>query len=248
MTQKIAVVTGAHGGLGESMCKALIEQGRKVIGTYYPGAETEAAALAWQKEMNAAGFDIALYALDVTDAEACVAFYAQAQAEHGPVSILVNNAGITRDAPVKRMKIEQWRAVIDTNLSSMFNMVQPVFDAMCNQGWGRIVNISSLNGEKGQFGQSNYAAAKAGVYGLTKSLAQEGARKGVTANAVSPGYIDTPMVRQVPEDILNKIIAGVPVGRLGTPEDISRAVAFLTADDAGFITGTNMSINGGQYM
>ncbi|MBP6861227.1 MAG: acetoacetyl-CoA reductase [Neisseriaceae bacterium] len=248
MEQKIAVVTGAHGGLGESMCKALIEQGRKVIGTYYPGAETEAAALAWQKEMSSAGFEIALYALDVTDFDACVSFHAQVQADHGAVSILVNNAGITRDAPVKRMKIDQWRAVIDTNLSSIFNMTQPIFDAMCNQGWGRIVNISSLNGEKGQFGQSNYAAAKAGIYGLTKSLAQEGARKGVTANAVSPGYIDSPMVRQVPEDILNKIIAGVPVGRLGTPEDISRAVAFLTADDAGFITGTNMSINGGQYM
>lgn len=248
MEQKIAVVTGAHGGLGEAMCKALVEQGRKVIGTYYPGAETEAAALAWQKEMQGAGFELALYALDVTDFDACVAFHARVQADHGPVSILVNNAGITRDAPVKRMKIEQWRAVIDTNLSAIFNMTQPIFDAMCNQGWGRIVNISSLNGEKGQFGQSNYAAAKAGIYGLTKSLAQEGARKGVTANAVSPGYIDTPMVRQVPEDILNKIIAGVPVGRLGTPEDISRAVAFLTADEAGFITGTNMSINGGQYM
>ena len=166
----------------------------------------------------------------------------------GPIDILVNNAGITRDAPLKRMQPQQWQDVMRTNLDSMYNMCQPVFDAMCNQGFGRIVNISSLNGEQGQFGQANYSAAKAGIYGFTKAIAKEGARKGVTVNAVSPGFIDTPMVRQVPENVLESIVAGIPVGRLGLPEEISRAVAFLTADDAGYITGTNLSVNGGEYM
>lgn len=246
MSKKLAVVTGASGGLGQTMCKALLEQNRRVVGTYV--SHDEQTAKAWQEEMKAAGFDIPLYMLDVTDYEACVAFSEQVEVEQGPIDILVNNAGITRDAPLRRMKESQWSEVIRTNLSSMFNMTQPVFEAMCQRGWGRIVNISSLNGEKGQFGQSNYAAAKAGIYGFTKSIALEGARKGVTVNAVSPGYIDTPMVRQVPENILNEIINSIPVGRLGTPEDIARAVAFLTADEAGFITGTNLSVNGGSYM
>lgn len=246
MDRKLAVVTGANGGLGQTMCKALLEQNRKVVGTYI--AQDEQAAKQWQQEMKEAGFDVPLYVLDVTDYDACVAFYKQVEAEHGPVDILVNNAGITRDAPLRRMRETQWSEVIQTNLSSMFNMTQPVFEAMCQRGWGRVVNVSSLNGEKGQFGQSNYAAAKAGIYGFTKSIALEGARKGVTVNAVSPGYIDTPMVRQVPENILNDIVNSIPVGRLGTPEEIARAVSFLTADEAGFITGTNISVNGGSYM
>lgn len=246
MTQRIAIVTGANGGLGESMCKALIGQGRKVIGTYVPGHE--ASATSWQEEMKKQGFDITMKAVDVSDYDDCKRLLEEVESSEGSVDILVNNAGITRDAPLKKMQPAQWQAVIQTNLNSMYNMCQPVFEAMCNRGWGRIVNISSLNGEKGQFGQANYSAAKAGIYGFTKAIAQEGAKKGVTVNAVSPGYIDTPMVRQVPENVLNSIVAGIPVGRLGQPEEIARAVSFLTADDAGFITGTNISVNGGQYM
>ncbi|EAR62701.1 acetoacetyl-CoA reductase [Neptuniibacter caesariensis] len=246
MTQRVAVVTGAQGGLGESMCKALCQQDRQVVGSYLPGQEAEAKQ--WQSTMKEAGFDVAVYPLDVTDYDHCCTFISKVEEEVGPIDILVNNAGITRDGPLKRLQPEQWRAVIQTNLDSMYNMSQPMFEAMCNRGFGRIVNISSLNGEKGQFGQANYSAAKAGIYGFTKAIALEGARKGVTVNAVSPGYIDTPMVRQVPENVLNAIVEGIPVGRLGQPEEIARAVTFLTADDAGFITGTNLSVNGGQYM
>ena len=246
MTQRVAVVTGAPGGLGQSMCKALCDQGRKVVGSYLPDAEE--AAKSWQAEMQQEGYEVAIYPLDVANPDHCLSFISKVEEEVGPIEILVNNAGITRDAPLKRMSQQQWQEVIDTNLSSMFNMCQPVFDAMCGRGFGRIVNISSLNGEKGQFGQANYSAAKAGIYGFTRAIAQEGARKGVTANAVSPGYIDSPMVRQVPENVLEAIVAGIPVGRLGQPEEIARAVAFLTAEDAGFITGTNLSVNGGQYM
>jgi len=246
MTQRVAVVTGAQGGLGESMCKALCDQDRRVVGSYLPSQEAEAQA--WQAEMQDAGYEIAIYPLDVTDYDHCCSFIAKVEEEVGTIDILVNNAGITRDGPLKRLQPEQWQAVLRTNLDSMYNMCQPVFEAMCNRGFGRIVNISSLNGEKGQFGQANYSAAKAGIYGFTKAIAQEGARKGVTVNAVSPGYIDTPMVRQVPEKVLDAIVEGIPVGRLGQPEEIARAVTFLTAEDAGFITGTNLSVNGGQYM
>jgi len=248
MSQKIAVVTGGTGGLGISMCQAMCDQGHKVIATYYPSDEMKAYAEDKQASLQTSGYDITLYPLDVTDFAGCQAFVSQREEDLGPIDILVNNAGITRDAPIKRMEADQWQAVIDTNLSSVFNMSKLVFEGMCERGWGRIVNISSLNGEKGQFGQANYAAAKAGIYGFTRSIAQEGARKGVTVNAISPGYIDTPMVRQVPEKVLNSIIEGIPVGRLGQPEEIARAVAFLTDEASGFITGTNLSINGGQYM
>ncbi|BBB24825.1 acetoacetyl-CoA reductase [Amphritea japonica] len=246
MTQHIAVVTGASGGLGETMCKAMVDQGHKVAGSYLPG--TDAEAKSWQQSMQAAGYEVAIYPLDVTNYDNCCSFIATVEKDLGPISILVNNAGITRDAPLKRMQPQQWQDVLRTNLDSMYNMCQPVFDAMCNRGFGRIVNISSLNGEQGQFGQANYSAAKAGIYGFTKAIAKEGARKGVTVNAVSPGFIDTPMVRQVPENVLESIISGIPVGRLGQPEEIARAVAFLTAEDAGYITGSNISVNGGEYM
>ncbi|MBR9869894.1 MAG: acetoacetyl-CoA reductase [Gammaproteobacteria bacterium] len=246
MTNRIAVITGANGGLGTAMTKALAAQGRKVVGTHLPGEEAQAND--WQANLREEGIDAAIYALDVTDFDGCKAFVAAVEQDLGPIDILVNNAGITNDAPLKRMQPEQWNQVINVNLTSMFNMCQQVFESMCERGFGRIVNISSLNGEKGQFGQCNYAATKAGIYGFTKSIAQEGARKGVTANSVSPGYIDTPMVRQVPEKVLNNIVAGIPVGHLGKPEDIARAVAYLTADEANFVTGTNMSVNGGQYM
>lgn len=244
--KRIAVVTGAAGGLGEAMCKALCEQGRRVVAGYLPG--DVAIARDWQASMKSAGYDVEISAVDVSDFDSCSAFITEVEQTFGAIDILVNNAGITRDAPLKRMGPEQWQQVMRTNLDSMFNMCQPLFDRMCSRGWGRIVNISSLNGEKGQFGQANYSAAKAGIYGFTRAIAQEGARKGVTVNAVSPGYIDTPMVRQVPENVLEQIVDGIPVGRLGQPEEIARAVAFLTDDGAGFITGTNLSVNGGQYM
>lgn len=246
MTQRIAVVTGANGGLGETMCKALCDQGRQVIGTYLPSDADNASA--WQQQMQEQGYALTIYPLDVTDYEDCCKLISTVEQEQGPIDILVNNAGITRDAPLKRMQPAQWQAVLRTNLDSMYNMCQPIFDAMCSRGFGRIVNISSLNGEQGQFGQANYSAAKAGIYGFTKAIAKEGARKGVTVNAVSPGFIDTPMVRQVPDNVLESIIAGIPVGRLGQPEEIARAVAFLTAEEAGYITGTNISVNGGEYM
>lgn len=248
MNNRIAVVTGATGGLGKAMCQALAAQGRKLVASHLPGGEFVQEAKDWQAELGNDGIKVAIYPLDVTDYDSCKTFVDTVEKEVGPIDILVNNAGITNDAPLKRMKPEQWNQVINVNLNSMFNMCSQVFDGMCERGFGRIVNISSLNGEKGQFGQSNYAATKAGIYGFTKSIAQEGARKGVTANAVSPGYVDTPMVRKVPEKILNNIIEGIPVGRLGQPEDIARAVSFLTADEAGYVTGTNLSVNGGQYM
>jgi len=248
MTNRVAVVTGATGGLGTSMCKALVDQGRTVIASHLPDEISTADAQKWLSEMQSDGYEVAAYPLDVTNFESCASFIAQVTEAHGPVDILVNNAGITNDAPLKKMQPDQWNQVLNVNLSSMFNMCRQVFEGMCERGFGRIVNISSLNGEKGQFGQSNYAATKAGIYGFTKSIALEGARKGVTANSVSPGYIDSPMVRKVPEKVLNSIVEGIPVGRLGQPEDIARAVAFLTADEAGFVTGTNLSVNGGQYM
>ena len=248
MSNRIAVVTGGTGGLGTTMCKQLADQGRTVVASHLPAEEFRQQAAEWQKTMNAEGYDIAIMPLDVTDFDGCKAFVEAVERDLGPIDVLVNNAGITNDAPLKKMAPEQWTQVVNVNLNSMFNMSRQVFEGMCDRGFGRIVNISSLNGEKGQFGQCNYAATKAGIYGFTKSIAYEGARKGVTVNAVSPGYIDSPMVRQVPEKVLNSIIAGIPVGRLGTPEDIARAVAFLTAEDAGFVTGINLSINGGQFM
>lgn len=242
---KVAVVTGGIGGLGTAMSKALVQQGRTVIATYYPPEEKQ--AMEWQKNRTAEGFNIIIYSVDVSDFESCAALIRRVEAGVGPIEILVNNAGITRDAVLKKMDKSQWDAVIATNLGSVFNMTKQVFAKMLDRQWGRIVNISSMNGQKGQFGQSNYAAAKAGIHGFTMSVAAEGARYGVTMNTISPGYIGIELVRAMPEDVLNKIIATIPVGRLGTPEDIARAVVFLTADDAGFITGANLAINGGSY-
>jgi len=238
---RIAVVTGGTRGIGAAISEALQETGCTVAAIY--GGNDEAAA----KFKDATG--IAVYKCDVSDHDACAKCLGQIEKDLGPVEILVNNAGITRDGMFHRMDVEKWRAVIDTNLSSLFNMCRPVIEGMRERGFGRIVNISSINGQKGQMGQTNYSAAKAGELGFTKALAQENAFKGITVNAICPGYIGTEMVRAVPEDVLNeKIIPLIPVGRLGEPEEIARCVVFLASDDAGFITGSTLSANGGQVM
>ncbi len=244
--KRVAIVTGGNGGLGSAMCRALYTQGRAVVAAYYPAEENQARV--FQKKMAEEGFEIAIYPVDVADFESCRAMVAAVERDLGAVSILVNNAGITRDAVFKKMTPDQWNAVLRTNLDSVFNMTRQVWDKMIDSGFGRIVNISSVNGQKGQFGQANYAAAKAGIHGVTMSLAQEGARKGVTVNTVSPGYIATEMVMAIAEEVRQKIVATIPVGRFGEPAEIGRAVAFLTADEAGFLTGSDLSVNGGLYM
>ncbi|MEQ6290707.1 beta-ketoacyl-ACP reductase [Vogesella sp. GCM10023246] len=244
MTKRIALVTGGMGGIGTAICKALAEAGHTVVTTYSrPGKEG-----AWLADMKGQGFDVHAVQCDVTDFDACQVAVAKIQTEIGPVDVLVNNAGITRDATFRKLNKTDWDAVISTNLDSLFNLCKPVVDGMTERGFGRIVNISSINGQKGQFGQTNYSAAKAGMHGFTMALAQEVARKGVTVNTVSPGYIGTDMVMAVPEDVRNKIIANIPVGRLGKPEEIAGLVTYLSSDIAGFITGADFAINGGQHM
>jgi acetoacetyl-CoA reductase len=246
MPKRIAVVTGGIGGLGTAMCRDLHRQNRTVVAAYYPAEEMK--AMEWQQAHREEGYDIAIYPVDVTDFISCEQLASQIEQDMGPIDILINNAGITRDSVLKKMEKHQWDQVINTNLTGAFNMTKQVFEKMINRGWGRIVNISSVNGQKGQFGQANYSAAKAGIHGFTMALAQEGARKGVTVNSISPGYIATEMVMGIPEHVRNDIIAEIPVGRLGEPEDISRTVVFLTADEAGFITGADFYINGGLYI
>ncbi len=238
---RVALVTGGTRGIGESISKALKDAGYTVAATY--GGNDEAAAK-FKEETG-----IAVYKWDVGDFEACEKGVAQVEADLGPIDVLVNNAGITRDSMLHKMSPENWRAVITTTLDSLFNMTRNVIEGMRARGYGRIISISSLNGQKGQMGQSNYSAAKAGLIGFTKTVAQESAFKGITVNAVAPGYIATEMVRAVPEDVLNtKIIPYIPVGRLGEAEEVARAVVFLAAEEAGFMTGSTLSINGGQYM
>ena len=246
MQKRTALVTGGIGGLGTAMCRDLYRQQRYVVAAYYPAEEMK--AMEWREQHLAEGYDIAIYPVDVTDFEACEMLIKQVEREEGSVDILVNNAGITRDAMMKKMQPHQWEAVITTNLSGAFNMTKQVFQSMVERGWGRIVNISSVNGQKGQFGQANYSAAKAGIHGMTMALAQEGARKGVTVNSISPGYIATDMVMAVPEAVRQEIIKEIPVGRLGEPSEIARTVTFITAEEAGFITGADFYINGGLYI
>ena len=246
MTKRIAVVTGGIGGLGTAMCRDLYQQNRTVVAAYYPAEEMK--AMEWQYAHKEQGYDIAVYPVDVTDIASCEMLKEQIERDLGPIDILINNAGITRDSVFKKMEKHQWDQVIETNLSGAFNMTKQVFESMASRGWGRIVNISSVNGQKGQFGQANYSAAKAGIHGLTMALAQEGARKGVTVNSISPGYVATEMVLVIPEHVRNEIIAEIPVGRLGEPEDISRTVTFITAEEASFITGADFYINGGLYI
>jgi acetoacetyl-CoA reductase len=237
---RIALVTGGQRGIGAAISEHLQKAGRKVVASY---AGNDAAAKAFTERTG-----IPTYKFDVSDFAACEAALKRIEAEVGPIEVLVNNAGITRDNTMKRMDRNQWDEVIDTNLGSCFNLCKLVWDGMTSRKFGRIVNIGSINGQAGQYGQVNYAAAKSGIHGFTKALAQEGARFSVTVNAIAPGYVDTEMVRAVPADVLEKIIARIPRGRLGTADDIARGVAFLTADDADFITGSTLSINGGQHM
>jgi acetoacetyl-CoA reductase len=237
---RVAIVTGGTRGIGEAISVGLRDAGYKVAATY---AGNDEAAKRFSGKT-----DIAAYKFDVSDYEQCAEGVEKIVADLGPVDILINNAGITRDGTLHRMSFDQWNSVIQTNLSSCFNMCHCVIEGMRERGFGRVVNIGSVNGQAGQYGQANYAAAKSGIHGFTKALALEGATKGITANAIAPGYIDTDMVRAVPEKVLEKIIATIPVGRLGHAEEIARAVLFLVADDAGFVTGSTLSINGGQHM
>lgn len=243
MTKRIALVTGGMGGIGTSICKALGQAGHTVIATYSkPGKEA-----AWLADMKALGIDAHAYQCDVTDADVCSRMIDQIHSEIGPVTILVNNAGITRDGTFRKMTFDDWHAVLRTNLDSVFNMTRPVIETMLECNWGRVINISSINGQKGQFGQTNYSAAKAGMHGFSMALAQEVARKGITVNTISPGYIATDMVMAIPEEVRAKIVAQIPVGRLGKPEEIAALVTFLASDIAGFITGANVAMNGGQH-
>ncbi|KAA0677396.1 acetoacetyl-CoA reductase [Roseomonas genomospecies 6] len=237
---RVAVVTGGTRGIGEAISVALKNAGY-VVAANYAGNDEKA------KEFSART-GIAVYKFDVSDFDAVKEGIAKITAELGPVDVVVNNAGITRDGVLQRMTPQQWNEVIATNLTSCFNLCRNVIDGMRERGFGRIVNIGSVNGQAGQYGQVNYAAAKSGIHGFTKALAQEGAAKGITVNAIAPGYIDTDMVRAVPPNVLEKIVARIPVGRLGKAEEIARGVLFLVGDDAGFITGSTLSINGGQHM
>jgi acetoacetyl-CoA reductase len=244
MQTRVALVTGGTGGIGTAIVKRLAQMGHKVATNY----RDEAKARAWQEQMRAAGIEVALAQGDVSSAEDAEAMVREVERQLGPVDILVNNAGITRDTTFHRMSAQQWTDVINTNLNSCFNVTRPLIEGMRERKWGRIIQIASINGQKGQYGQANYAAAKAGMHGFTISLAQENAKFGITVNTVSPGYIGTDMVMAVPEEVRNKIVAQIPTGRLGEPDEIAYAVSFFMPDEAGWITGANLSANGGQYM
>jgi acetoacetyl-CoA reductase len=234
------------GGLGETISTKMVDAGYKVAVTYSPGNAKHGE---WLAQMKSNGYDILAVACDVTNFDSCAAAVAQVQAQLGPVDILVNNAGITRDMTFKKMDKVNWDAVLRTNLDSLFNMSKQVADGMVERNWGRIINVSSVNGSKGAFGQTNYSAAKAGVHGFTKALALEVARKGVTVNTISPGYIGTKMVTAIPREVLDsKILPNIPVGRLGKPEEVAGLIIYLASEEAAFVTGANIAINGGQHM
>jgi acetoacetyl-CoA reductase len=237
---RVAIVTGGTRGIGEAICQALQAKGLKVVANY---GGNDKAAQAFTERTG-----IPSYKWDVGDHQAAMEGCGRIEAEVGPIDVLVNNAGITRDGTLHKMSFDDWNEVMRINLGGCFNMAKAVFPGMRERGWGRIVNIGSINGQAGQYGQVNYAAAKSGIHGFTKALAQEGARFGITVNAIAPGYIDTEMVAAVPENVLEKIVARIPVGRLGHAEEIARGVAFLCAEDAGFVTGSTLSMNGGQHM
>lgn len=241
---KLAYVTGGMGGIGTSMCQRLHKEGFKVIAGCGPSRDHQK----WIDEQKALGYTFYASVGNVADWDSTVVAFERVKAEHGTVDVLVNNAGITRDGQFRKMNKADWDAVMSTNLDSMFNVTKQVIDGMLDKGWGRIINISSVNGEKGQFGQTNYSAAKAGMHGFTMALAQEVANKGVTVNTISPGYIATDMVKAIRQDVLDKIVATIPVKRLGTPEEIASIVAWLAGDESGFTTGADFSCNGGLHM
>ena len=243
---RVALVTGGMGGLGEAVCIKLAALGYKVVTTHSPNNSKVAE---WLQSMNNMGYGFKAYPCDVADFDSAKACVEQVTKEVGPVDVLVNNAGITRDMTFKKMNKADWDAVISTNLDSVFNMTKQVMEGMAERKWGRVINVSSVNGQKGAFGQTNYAAAKAGMHGFTKALALEVARNGVTVNTISPGYIGTKMVMAIPQEILDsKILPQIPVSRLGKPEEIAGLVAYLSSEEAAFVTGANISINGGQHM
>ena len=244
MSTRVALVTGGTGGIGTAICKKLADMGHKVATNY----RNEEKARAWQDKMKADGYDFTLVKGDVGTPEEAAAMVKQVEEKLGPVEILVNNAGITRDGTFHKMKSDQWTDVINTNLNSVFNVTRPVIEGMRERKWGRVIQISSINGLKGQYGQANYAAAKAGMHGFTISLARENAKLGITVNTVSPGYVATDMVMAVPEEVRAKIAADIPTGRLGKPEEIAYAVGFLVDEQAAWITGSNLDINGGHHM
>ncbi len=243
---KLAVITGGMGGIGTSICQRLAKEGAKVVATCHPSEADRVDA--WIADMKTAGAEVAVVAGDVSTAESGAALMSEIVEKFGPVDILVNCAGITRDSTMKKMTVEQWDAVIDTNLSSAFYVTQPIWNSMIERGFGRIINISSVNGQRGQFGQANYSAAKAGMHGFTMALAYEGAAKGVTVNTVSPGYIETAMTAAMRDDVRDAIIGGIPMRRMGQPEEIAQAVAFLADEASTYITGANLPVNGGLFI
>ena len=246
MSGKVALITGGVGGIGTAICQRLAKDGFRIVATYIA---MEADGIpAWTDAQKALGMDVTTVELDVTDFAACEKTFAEVEGKVGPIEVLVNCAGITRDGTFKKMSLDNWKAVLSTNLDSVFNTTRQVINGMLERKSGRIINISSINGRKGQFGQANYATAKAGMHGFTMSLAQETARKGITVNTISPGYIGTSMVMAIPEEVRNQIIAQIPIGRLGKPEEIGALIAYLASDDAAFVTGANIDINGGQFM
>ena len=243
--KKIAVVTGGMGGLGESITTKMADAGYRVVVTYSP---SNTKYKSWLEEMKGRGYSFSAFPIDVVDYDSCARQCSIIQAEVGAIDILVNNAGITRDMTFKKMTKTDWDAVMRTNLDSCFNMTKQVMDGMVDRIWGRVINVSSVNGQKGAFGQTNYSAAKAGMAGFAKALAQEVVRKGVTVNTVSPGYVETDMVMAIRPEIRDQIVASIPMGRLARPEEIAAVVAFLASDEAGYITGANISVNGGMHM
>ncbi|MBS0338058.1 MAG: acetoacetyl-CoA reductase [Proteobacteria bacterium] len=247
MTRRVALITGGMGGIGTAVCRKLAKSnGNVVVANCLPGYPQKDA---WLAAMRKEGLENVHAAEgDVSDFDSTAAMVRQVEAEVGPVDILVNNAGVVRDNMLKKLALSEWMAVINSNLNSVFNVTKNVIDGMTERGWGRVVNMSSVNGQKGQFGQTNYSAAKAGVHGFAKALAQEVIRKGVTVNSVSPGYVETDMVKSIRKDVLDKLVAGIPIGRLAQPAEIAALVAFLTSEEAGYITGANIAINGGMYM
>ena len=246
MAKRVVLVTGGMGGLGESICTKMADQGYVVVTTFSTGNKT---ASEWSNAMKARGYEFLTIPLDVADFDSCQAAVQKVEDKTGSIDILVNNAGITRDMTFKKMTKSDWDLVMHTNLDSVFNMTKQVMDGMVGRGWGRVINVSSVNGQKGAFGQTNYSAAKAGIHGFTKALALEVAKKGVTVNTISPGYIGTKMVTAIPADVLNsKILPQIPLGRLGKPEEVAGLIIYLASDEAAFVTGANISINGGQHM